>query len=166
MGYFTFDYFTARAEVGLIRVFVGIESAALDRLKKFRKAIDVSNYLSGELHRFSVIAERTRLVPGSRLFQEVADSGLLESADYRKLGHGYRFAHEETACLYANFMDVFNAIGITRFERIEPLVVVCEFLINLMRRTGRADAAFESLADRLVAFKDEYCDCFAALCST
>jgi hypothetical protein len=120
-------------------------------------------YEVGELHRFGVILERTRLVPRTLLLGQAADAGLLMNSDYRELGHGYRFANEETGRIYARFQACFEATGVSLLERLEHIFVTGEFIDNLVRREGRPSAFYGRRAGALASLRSDFSSDFLAL---
>jgi radical SAM superfamily enzyme YgiQ (UPF0313 family) len=123
-------------------------------------------YETDELHRFGVILEATRLIPGTVLLEQAEQADLVTSRDYRVLRHAYRFASDDTARLYDRFQACFTEIGVPLLERFEHLFVTGEFIDNLVRRLTRPSEAYEQRARDLGELRQRYSDDFRALCFT
>ena len=98
-----------------------------------------------ELHRFGVVFEKTRLIPGSFLFKQVRDAGLLLTDNFLEIGYGYMFAHTETEQIYNRYQKAFKQVGVPIFERIEHLFVTAEFIFNLTSRDYNPTSNFKDL---------------------
>jgi radical SAM superfamily enzyme YgiQ (UPF0313 family) len=121
-------------------------------------------YKMGELHRFGVILERTRLIPETFLYKQVSDAGLLLTEDFLEIGYGYKFANSETEQIYNRFQEVFKLIGIPLFERIEHLFVTAEFITNLIYRNHAPTTRFEDLDYLVLKKRSQYYNKFKKLC--
>lgn len=121
-------------------------------------------YQTAELHRFGVILERTRLVPGTMLLAQVEDADLVTDRNYQVLRCAYRFSDVETGRLYNRFQSCFAAIGVPLLERIEHLFVTGEFIDNMVHRVGRPRRSYESYPDDLRRLRRCYSEKFRALC--
>lgn len=211
MAYFTLNHLDRERELisdlsgaGLIRVFVGLESATDVGNRRFRKGIRVENYrevkrllraqgvvphigfmlfhpfatpdelVTGldfllecdELHRFGVILEPARLVPGTLLMEQARDAGLLTAGAYAEVAHGYCFANAETQAIHDRFQEAFRLVDVPLLERIEHLFVTGEFIDNLIRRLAVPDAACERAAASLRSLRAAFASCFRAGCET
>jgi hypothetical protein len=203
MTYFTLNYLQREPEliadlasVGMIRVFVGVESATDIGTRRFRKGIHASDYhavkrrmlaahvvphmgfmlfgpfstlaeidagidflrASDELHRFGVVSERTRLIPQTRLYEEVEAAGLVEDADRAdELGNcDYRFSDDGTAAAYAELRRAIERIDEPLLDRIEHLFVTSIFIDNLVRRDGEPADGYACAAARMQELRGRF----------
>lgn len=108
-----------------------------------------------EMHRFGVVRERTRLVPGTPLFEEVARAGLAMRPADDTDAWDYRFADPAVQAAHARFRHAFETIGVALLERLEHLFVSAEFLGNIAARLEIEPgwrSGYGRLAQRRAAF--------------
>jgi radical SAM superfamily enzyme YgiQ (UPF0313 family) len=203
MTYFTLNYLQREPEliadlasVGMIRVFVGVESATDVGTRRFRKGIHAADYHavkrrlldshvvphmgfmlfgplatldeidagvdflreSDELHRFGVVSERTRLIPSTRLYDEVAAAGLIHDAESPDVlgNQDYRFADDSTASAYRELRHAIERIDEPLLDRLEHLFVTGLFIDNLVRRDGEPTGGYAWAWRSMQALRAEF----------
>jgi radical SAM superfamily enzyme YgiQ (UPF0313 family) len=190
------------SRLGLIRVFVGLESATEAGLRRFRKGIHVARYESvkcwledlgivphigfmlfhpfasidevyagidflrdsDELHRFGVIHEPTRVIPGTALAAEVAAAGLMEESHEIDIAYCYRFQDENVGRVFRAFEEVWRLFSVPILERIEHIISSGIFLDSLMTRYGMRAPAFELVASDLDHLRRRFQDRLYDVC--